>query len=615
MKPGVFLLAGLLCGLSVFAQKETDNWYFGSFAGVNFSTGTPVAVPVSNIFTTEGSASISDTSGNLLFYSDGVTVYNSAHQVMPNGTGLTGDPSSTQSALFVRKPGSYDLYYLFTITADGGPDGLRYSIIDRTLQGGLGDVTATKNVLLLQHMTEKLCAVTTSDDSSVWIMAHGFGSNSFYAYKLTAAGLSTVPVISNIGTVHDSTQIQNAYGYMKFSPDGEKLALAIAYQDKAEIFNFNDLDGTLNTPVTLSFQEHTYGLEFSPGATKLYLTRYNNLSQTFYLDQYDLLAGNAAAIAASQQVIAQAWSGDELRALQLANDGKIYVARSGTGFLDIINAPEEPGALCNFLPLSVPLNGNMCMLGLPNFNAALFREILPPVSAFSIPDSTVCVNSCISFTDLSLNNPSSWSWSFPGGVPSSSTLQNPGPICYNSPGVYNVTLITSNAKGADTLQLNSFVTVLPAPPAPAITVSGSSLTSTTGTSYQWYLNNTPLTGATGQSYSASQSGSYTVEVWDSNGCSSMSAPASVVVGISDVPAASCTVFPNPAADVCTVTLAEPADISAVRLTDLNGRSVTLSFSQSGKKLYLDLRNLPAGIYRLSIPGNGAVRQASLSIVR
>jgi PKD repeat protein len=73
----------------------------------------------------------------------------------------------------------------------------------------------------------------------------------------------------------------------------------------------------------------------------------------------------------------------------------------------------------------------------------------PPFSQFTVNNDTICQQSCVNFTDMSNNSPTSWSWSFPGATPSSSTQQNPQNICYTSPGTYTVTLIARNASGCN----------------------------------------------------------------------------------------------------------------------------------------------------------------------
>src|SRR6187399_2322300 len=95
--------------ISLPAQNQTNNWFFGDSAGITFNTSPPSLIFGSGLNTAEGSASISDINGNLLFYSDGVSVWDRNNNVMNNGTGLLGHISSTQSAIIVPKPGSNSL--------------------------------------------------------------------------------------------------------------------------------------------------------------------------------------------------------------------------------------------------------------------------------------------------------------------------------------------------------------------------------------------------------------------------------------------------------------------------------------------------------------------------
>lgn len=60
-------------------------------------------------------------------------------------------------------------------------------------------------------------------------------------------------------------------------------------------------------------------------------------------------------------------------------------------------------------------------------------------------------------------------------------------------------------------------------PIPAITNNGGTLQSTAGLGYQWYLNGNIVPGANSQQFSPAQDGTYSVEVFYSNGCPEMSA--------------------------------------------------------------------------------------------
>ena len=156
-----------------FAQKESAIWYFGEYAGLDFNNvNVPVALTDGQLNTFEGCATISDGDGNLLFYTDGVTVYNKNHEVMQNGMGLLGHESSTQSAIIVPEIGNDNIYYLFTIDGYTGESrGFHYSKIDMTLDSGLGGVLPdTKNIFLLSGTQEKITAVKHRDGKGIWVI-------------------------------------------------------------------------------------------------------------------------------------------------------------------------------------------------------------------------------------------------------------------------------------------------------------------------------------------------------------------------------------------------------------------------------------------------------------
>lgn len=120
-----------------------------------------------------------------------------------------------------------------------------------------------------------------------------------------------------------------------------------------------------------------------------------------------------------------------------------------------------------------------------------------PVASFSANSTTICAGTCINFTDLSSNTPTSWSWNFQGGTPGTSSQQNPQNICYNSVGVYDVTLSVSNANGNDTKTLTGYITVIASTPAPGA-ISGKD-TVCTGESNVVY-NIAPVAGAVSYSW-------------------------------------------------------------------------------------------------------------------
>ncbi len=215
---------------NIFSQFANNVWYFGKNAGLNFSGGAPVALIDGALISSDNTASVADNkTGILCFYSNGEKVWNRLHQVMPNGNGLLGHETGGNSAYGVKVPGSDTLYYLFTSDAFAWANGIRYSIIDMSLDSGRGDVTAVKNVPLLSPATEKIVAVLHANNNDIWIIMHPWNSNSFYSYLLTNTGLSTSPVVSTVGSVHTggTNGYYNACGQIAASPDGDKIVCAI----------------------------------------------------------------------------------------------------------------------------------------------------------------------------------------------------------------------------------------------------------------------------------------------------------------------------------------------------------------------------------------------------
>jgi hypothetical protein len=339
-------------------------------AALDFSSGTPVA-GTGALSTAEGTSSIADAAGNLLFYTNGVDVYDATHTLMPNGTGLTGDISSTQSALIIPAPSSNSQYYIFTTDADGGPDGLRYSVVDMTLNSGNGDiVSGSKNISLTDSITEKLAAV--SDGSlGYWIVSHKWGTAEFLAYHLTSGGLLP-PVISTVGSIHNTSTFQNTYGQLKFNVCGSRLAAAIGYQDIVEVFDFDRTTGIVSNPMTIPFPDHVYGVEFSRSSQLLYVSCYDDSGT---LLQFDITLGTLPLILASRTPLTVT---EQLYGLQLGPDNRIYVSRSyGSSYLGVVESPDVAGPSCMYNDFGIDLDPSFMgvngALTLPAFSQELFR--------------------------------------------------------------------------------------------------------------------------------------------------------------------------------------------------------------------------------------------------
>lgn len=354
---GIIVTILVFASFGAFAQNSgiMNNWHFGWFCSLDFSTGAPIASSGSNLISYEGCISHSDEQGNLLFYSNGGSndgdmfpapggVWNKNHQLMPNGAfnNSMGSMSAAQSTLVIQK--SLTEYYLFTMGAGNGKD-LRYCIIDMSLDGGLGDVTNMATILLEDpgiNLYEGLTATHHSNGVDYWLLVHGPG-NKFYTYLVSSTGI-TGPTEQTIGS---STE-----GYhLKISVQGDKILTT------NQLYDFNNSTGIISNP--LSFPENTWGHAFSPSGRFIYRRK----SGSGTVVQYDL---NASNILNSEVTVATGFTimgGD----MQLGPDLKLYVADLMNTKLGVINSPDVLGLGCNYVADQVDLNGQVMRLGLPNF--------------------------------------------------------------------------------------------------------------------------------------------------------------------------------------------------------------------------------------------------------
>ncbi len=455
----IIFLTALLFGALVYSQKEASNWYFGDYAGIRFNAnGSVTALNDGQLNTTEGCATISDANGNLLFYTDGITVWNRNHSIMPNGYGLYGDPSSTQSAIIVPKPEDPNIFYIFTVDTTVSRDdpnyGFNYSMVDLSLDSGLGAVT-TKNVNLQSICSEKVTAVVKDcQTQSIWVIAFASNGtivngayiyNTFYAYEVSATGLNTTPVASTFNTT-----IYDNRGYLKLSPNGERLACSNASYG-LYLYNFDKTTGVvsnqLEIPITFSNNganpQISYGVEFSPNNNLLYITSYfesndevlrNDPSAQYgALLQYNLQAANIG----HSEVVLDART-TYRGGLQLGPNGKIYRAMNATysngmPYLSLINNPNNLGTNCNYSNNAIALGRNTRQ-GLPPFITSFFAEKIDIIgnNATSI-ELDLCHNETYTLITPNIAG-ASYNWSKDGiALPESGNT-----LFVDSEGVYEV---------------------------------------------------------------------------------------------------------------------------------------------------------------------------------
>jgi PKD repeat protein len=453
----------MACPFFAFSQNEVSKWYFGDYAGISFSGFIPVALTDGALNTGEGCASISSPAGNLEFYTDGRFVYDKNHDQMPNGSGLLGHASSTQSAIIVPKPMSTTQYYIFTLDAydNGLANGLCYSRVDMTLNGGLGDVVQSeKNISLLPYACEKVSAVKSSNGNSFWVVTHQWGTDAFFAYQVTSSGVDLTPVISNTGPVLTG-DMQASKGYIKISPDGTKLAMANNTAYSVGIYNFNNMLGIVAHLVTDNNYSNPggtdpggpYGIEYSPDNQRLYVSEWKANRKIY---QYDLSSGIAEDILNSRVVVANVSQGaDPIGSLQLGPDNKIYVARQNSPYLSRINLPNIQGTGCSFTDNAFGLAGRESNYGLPSFVQSFFKFLSADFYAMPL-EGPAPLN--VQFMDNSENDPETWKWDFQNDGTYDSFIQNPS-FTYNQVGKYTVKLLVQNSSETDSVIKLNYISV------------------------------------------------------------------------------------------------------------------------------------------------------------
>lgn len=453
----------------LMGQKQAAHWFFGTNGGLDFNSGTPVEKKGA-LRTLEGSASISDGNGNLLFYTDGITVYNANHEVMLNGRELYGDTTSTQSAIIIPNPINFREYYIFTVDAtsldgtifDENPEkedlinGVNYSVVDIFLDKGLGKVTDQKNIHLLDYSAEKLTAIKIINKNVFWVIIFSNANNgesknkkfdTFYAYKIDENGVNN-PIKSTLEIFSEETTDHR--GYMKISPDGSKI-ICNSQSNRALLVDFDIETGIVSNPFILQMEddikhEDVYGAEFSPSGQYLYIDAFFDTDEGYpIIDNFNILGNNrklyqfdvsATDINGSRKLIDQ--SVDFRGALQLAMDGKIYRVLSkgylydSARTLGVINYPDNEAATVDYNPEAIVLQEGYVTQGLPPFIQSFF------LAQIAVEDH--CFGELTSFEIFFTEQFKSIIWDFGDPTTTDDTSTDIRPTyTYSTPGTYKVT--------------------------------------------------------------------------------------------------------------------------------------------------------------------------------
>lgn len=358
MKKFYITILTALLPMLVFSQGENDNWYFGGNAAVNFSNpALPAALTNSQMPLTAVSGSVSDSSGQLLFYTNGNKVYSRDHQVMQNGTMQNG---AVWSISIAQHPANTNLYYLFMVktrdvnnsTAD--PEFLTYSIIDMS-QGNLINgqpagvvVGNAKEVIIFgNYQSTNFSPATTivkhSDGQSFWLITHN--ETKLYSYLVNSQGVAGTPVSSNLSFTQPTTSTLYSTA-IKSSPTlsggsfSNYLFMSMWHgTPTSKVMSYNNSTGMITGQyeITISSQYPTVG-EFNRNASILYIGR-NYDSKMFAVDLQ-----NSVSSPVYQQIYNNTDPNFECTGLQRNRYGDVYVAFSGYSYLSKITNPDTYGS-------------------------------------------------------------------------------------------------------------------------------------------------------------------------------------------------------------------------------------------------------------------------------
>lgn len=369
------------------ASQINQQWVFGIDAGLDFGTSVPFPRSGFAISTGEGCASISDSSGALVMYTDGRSVWDAGNTLQASGPGLSGNPSSTQSAIIVPDPGNGQQYYIFTADGVSGTnnhfDGIRINVSTPTWASAPLSSLMTLPSTAGLSPTERVTAVQHANCTDYWVitvlqkntgLAGNNGPGVFRIFLVNATGITHIadtPMSVNVADV----------GYLKASPNGQRLALANYQNNNVLLYDFDHALGAVNigslvtinvpsVPGTLPHPRAAYGVEFAANSDVLYYSLLGTGSggtsstNTGYVFQVDLTVPPVSTQVVSYSNVG---AGYAIGALQRGPDSRIYIAKQGESSLGAILNPTVlgPGCTPNMSYIAL-LSGSTCNLGLPN---------------------------------------------------------------------------------------------------------------------------------------------------------------------------------------------------------------------------------------------------------
>lgn len=500
-------------------NNADKKWLLSTSNILDFSTGTPIMngfLPNGNNFG-EACAFQNDVNGNLLFYTDNESVWNSSHAKINTTTPLFGHRSTKSGSLIIPNPANTAQYYIFTKDAEDFLKGFRYTLVN--VNNGIATMSSTINQPInfpsnLGYLTGDNGALYGGEGLAAMEKCNGYWiitslkKNTGYSlivYSLTSNGLtyqSEFPLPS---------VVQNKIASVKISPDGNKLVYISG--NVGFIFDYNKFEGVISNQRQIN-NFGGYGTCFSPDSNLLYMI--NSGSEIY---QYNLNTNNIG----NRNKIANEF--EQIGDIQLGPDNKLYINIMNTKRLGVIHSPNN---------LVTEANPNACFY---TRNGPSVEKDL----SFSLPNivtkSSGSYNNTITATPTDCftykfapnvcGNNFSWNFGDPGSGSNNTSSQSNPTHAFSGYGNYTITLNAGTTTITYNLNISAINPVILGSTTACLAtsrVTNNSVVLSPGQKALWSVSGGVISGLNNQSDVTvnwlSLPGTITLTVTNATGCSS-----------------------------------------------------------------------------------------------
>jgi PKD repeat protein len=437
----------LLClaSFNVSAQDlKKHNWYFGSStSGIRFNRGTNQAQLVDNQalpFNKGGAAVATDpATANLLFYTDGVEVYDANHLLMPNGNGLNGQIDTNQPVAISPMPGQTNKYFIFTNSANGTTGGsISFSTVDMNQFGNsvfpappAGVVEASKNIAIpgLSNRSEGMMVVPHSNRTDFWLITHQNGSQSYSATLIDASASFPTTTTSGVGlptTVSNFSYHETSGKVAVSAQDPNTDAIILNFDNTSGVFSFDRY--ILNSGTSTTNNQSIYDIEWDPLGRYLYLSRHGDTGIQADVLQYDYTNPSVSLTSVLSNPVFRSYG------LQIAPDSAIYHL-----YQAVSGGPFLIGKFTKTDTVASAVVNSQALFSSKDFSGKQLPSFTPKDSVIinlSFVSSGSCQNSPTAFFPSVTPNADSLLWNFGDTI---STAWSPIHT-YANAGTFNVSL-------------------------------------------------------------------------------------------------------------------------------------------------------------------------------